>query len=52
LTLSEQGLWANLPDLQYNLDPLEAGTWLYAELVIYDFSGNSDYVAVFDQIPG
>jgi hypothetical protein len=51
LTLSEQGLWANLPDLQYNLKPLDSGTGLYAELIIYDYGGNSDSITVFDFIP-
>ena len=51
LTLSEQGLWANLPDLEYDLEPLESGTALYAELVLFDYGGNTDSVAMFDLVP-
>jgi len=51
VTLSEQGLWANLPDLQYDLEPLESGTGLYAELVLYDYGGNTDSVSMFDFVP-
>ncbi len=51
ITLSEQGLWANLAELQYELLPLPAGTGLYAELVIFDYGGNVDSVAMFDLIP-
>lgn len=51
ITLSEQGLWANLADLQYELVPLPPGTGLYAELVIFDYGGNIDSVAMFDLIP-
>ena len=51
LTLSEQGLWANLPDLQYDLEPLDSGTGLYAELVLYDYGGNTDSVSMFDFVP-
>lgn len=52
LTLSEQGLFANLPDLQYDLEPLEPGTGLYAELVIRDYGGNTSSVSMFDLVPG
>jgi len=52
LTLSERGLFANLPDLVYDLEPLEAGTGLYAELVIRDYGGNTSAVSMFDTIPG
>jgi len=41
LTLSEVGLYADLPSLQYNLVPLEPGTELFVELVVYDYSGDS-----------
>lgn len=52
LTLSERGLFANLPDLQYDFEPLEPGTELYAELVLRDFGGNTASVSMFDVIPG
>lgn len=51
VTLSEQGLWANLADLTYDLEPLESGTGLYAELVLYDYGGNTDSVWMFDVVP-
>ncbi|MEM1332767.1 MAG: clostripain-related cysteine peptidase [Actinomycetota bacterium] len=52
LTLSEVGLFADLPNLQYDLEPLDPGTGLYAELVLTDFGGNSTSVSMFDVIPG
>lgn len=52
LTLSERGLFANLPDLVYDLEPLEPGTGLYAELVLRDYGGNTASIAMFDVIPG
>ncbi len=51
LTLSEQGLFANLADLVYDLELLDAGTGLYAELVITDYGGNTASVSMFDVIP-
>jgi hypothetical protein len=51
LTLSERGLYASLPDLQYDFEPLEAGTGLYAELVLRDYGGNTASVSMFDVIP-
>jgi hypothetical protein len=51
LTLSEQGLFANLPDLQYDLEPLDPGTGLYAELVLTDYGGNTASVSMFDVVP-
>lgn len=52
LTLSERGLFASLPELQYNVEPLDPGTGLYAELVIRDFGGNTASVSMFDLVPG
>lgn len=52
VTLSEVGLFANLPDLQYALEPLDPGTGLYAELVISDYGGNTDVISMFDTVPG
>lgn len=51
LTLSEQGLFANLPDLQYDLEPLDPGTGLYAELTLTDYGGNTASVSMFDLVP-
>lgn len=52
LTLSEVGLFANLPDLQYDFEPLDPGTGLYAELVLRDYGGNTASVSMFDLVPG
>lgn len=52
LTLSERGLFASLPDLEYDLEPLDPGTGLYAELVLRDYGGNTASVSMFDLVPG
>ncbi len=52
LTLSEVGLFADLPSLEYDLEPLDPGTGLYAELVLRDFGGNTTSVSMFDVVPG
>jgi len=41
VTLSEVGLFADLPSLQYDVVPLESGTELFVELIVYDLSGDS-----------
>ena len=51
VTLSERGLFADLPALQYDFEPLEPGTALYAELVLRDYGGNTASVSMFDVIP-
>ena len=48
---TELGLYADLPDLEYNFEPLESGVGFAAELWIFDFGGNSDYVTVSDLVP-
>ena len=48
---TELGLYADLPDLEYNFEPLESGVGFTAELWIFDFGGNSDYVTVSDLVP-
>ncbi len=48
---TEVGLWADLPLLQYNLEPLDSGTTVYLELTVFDYGGNEDEIAVFDAIP-
>ena len=40
LTLSEVGLYADLPNLVYDLEPLDPGLEIYVELVITDYAGN------------
>ncbi len=48
---SEVGLWADLPALVYDVEELESGTGVYAELSVVDYGGNSDSVSVFDFVP-
>lgn len=38
---SDVGLYANLPDIAYELEPLEPGTELWVELNFIDFGGNT-----------
>ncbi|CAB4567634.1 MAG: hypothetical protein F2534_11245 [Actinobacteria bacterium] len=38
---SDVGLYANLPDIAYELEPLEPGTELWVELNVIDFGGNT-----------
>ena len=51
ITISEVGLWADLPSLEYELEPLESGTAVYAQLVIRDHGGNTAAASMFDVIP-
>ncbi len=48
---SDIGLWANLPNLLYDFQPLDPGTSLYGELWVLDYGGNYDYAAVETVIP-
>ena len=48
---SDVGLWADLPNLLYDFQPLDPGTPLYAELWVFDFGGNYDYASVETVIP-
>ena len=48
---TELGLYADLPYLEYNFEPLPSGIEFTAELWIFDFGGNSDYVTVTDIVP-
>lgn len=41
VTLSEVGLFADLPSLQYDVVPLDSGTELFVELIVYDLAGDS-----------
>lgn len=38
---SDVGLWADLPGIAYDLEPLEPGTSLWVELNVTDFGGNT-----------
>lgn len=48
---SDLGLFADLPNLTYDLQPLESGTPLYVELSVTDFGGNSDAVSAEVAVP-
>ena len=45
------GLYSDYDLLTFEFVPLDPGTPLYAELVVYDYGGNSDYVSMLDFIP-
>jgi len=51
IEIDEIGLWADIPNLAYSFEPLESGIEFVAELWVYDYGGNSDYVYVEDIIP-
>ena len=51
IEINEVGLWADIPSLTYSFEPLEPGTEFVAELWVFDYGGNSDYVYVEDIIP-
>lgn len=48
---SDVGLYADLPNLQYDLVPLDPGTTLYVMLTVVDFGGNTDTVSAVVEIP-
>lgn len=48
---TDVGLFADLPNLQYDFEPLESGTQLYAQLTVTDFGGNSDSVSTEVVVP-
>lgn len=45
------GLYADLPNLVYDLEALESGTELFVELTVTDFGGNSDSVSAQVTVP-
>jgi len=51
LTLSEVGLYADLPSLIYDLEPLDSGLEIYVELVITDYAGNVSAQGGFVTLP-
>ena len=51
IEINDVGLWADIPNLTYSFEPLESGTEFVAELWVFDYGGNSDYVYVEDIIP-
>jgi hypothetical protein len=48
---SESGLYADLPNLEYDLADLASGTQLYLELWVTDFGGNTDMVSAVVTVP-
>lgn len=48
---SDVGLWADLPNITYEFVPFESGEEVYAELTVFDYGGNSDFVSVLDTVP-
>jgi hypothetical protein len=48
---TDVGLFADLPNLQYDFETLESGTPLYAQLTVTDFGGNSDSVSAEVLVP-
>lgn len=48
---SDVGLFADLPSLQYDLQPLDPGTLLHVDLTVTDFGGNSDTVSAEVSVP-
>ena len=48
---TDVGLYADLDDLEYLVDPLPTGLRLVLELWVYDFGGNGDYVSAVVDVP-
>ena len=48
---SDVGLFADLPNIQYEFEPLDPGTQLQVDLTVFDFGGNSDSVGARVEVP-
>jgi hypothetical protein len=48
---SDIPLYADIPSLEYSFEPLPSGVTLVAELWIYDYAGNSDFLSLVDLVP-
>ena len=48
---SDVGLFADLPNIQYEFEPLEPGTQLQVDLTVFDFGGNFDSVGARVEVP-
>ncbi|WP_081788408.1 clostripain-related cysteine peptidase [Candidatus Blastococcus massiliensis] len=48
---TDVGLYADLPNLQYDFETLESGTPLLVQLTVADFGGNSDSVSAEVVVP-
>ncbi len=51
LPTSDVGLFADLPNLVYDVVALDSGTPIYVELTVTDFGGNSDTVFAVVDVP-
>ncbi len=51
IATSDVGLYADLPNLIYELEALPSGTLVYLELALYDFGGNSTTIGTVVEIP-
>lgn len=51
MATTDVGLYADLPNLVYDLSDLPSGTRLYIELSVTDFGGNFDTVSAFVDVP-
>ena len=51
VSTSDSGLYADLPNLAYDLADLAPGTELYLELWVTDFGGNTDMVSAVVTVP-
>jgi hypothetical protein len=48
---SDYGLYADLPNLEYDFETLASGTVVYIELYVIDFGGNRDVVSATVEVP-
>ena len=44
-------LYADLDELTYSFEPLQEGITVIADLYVYDYGGNSDYVSIETTVP-
>ena len=44
-------LYADIPSLEYSFEPLPSGITLVAELWVFDYAGNSDFLSLVDLVP-
>lgn len=48
---SDVGLFADLPNIEYEFEPIESGTPLHADLTVIDYGGNFDSVSARVEVP-
>ena len=51
VSASDLWLYADLDELTYSFEPLPEGITIIADLYVYDYGGNSDYVSVETTVP-